>query len=192
MSPTQLVLGKGWIPWQTRIRFFVGRHRRGVPVIGALIVFGTFLLKDNAHEHYRNVSNNLATAQSILAIRTDTTISKATLEEVARKTEVLLTLVTDIGSRKTVPDPETLELPNNDIWGLIGLQPLENVCDNAIMAAFDAVCRDLTKGEENCKKLPDMKKELQLAMKAGSEEFMLRKNDWPFGREPEEEQLQKD
>jgi hypothetical protein len=102
MSPTQLVLGKGWTPWQASIRFFVGRHRRAVPVIGALIVFGTLLLKDNAHEHYRNVSNNLATAQSILAIRTDTTISKATLEEVARKTEVLLTLVTDIGSHKSV------------------------------------------------------------------------------------------
>jgi hypothetical protein len=192
MSPIQLVLGKGWIPWPARLRFFVVTHRRAIPIIGALIVFGTFLIKDTAHEYYRNVSGNLATAQSILAIRTDTTISKATLEEVSRKTEVLVTLMTDIGSHKSVPDPETLEPPNYDIWELIGLRPLEDVRDNAIMAALEAVCRDLPKGDENCKKLPDMKKELELAMKAGSEEFMFRKNDYPYGREAEEEQLQKD
>jgi hypothetical protein len=190
--PTQLKLGKAWIPWRLRMRVLVVSHRHLLPAIGALIVFGTFIVKDNVREHYRSVSNTLATAQSILAIRTDTTISKATLVGLAKKIDIVLTLLTSIGKHESMPDPKQLEGKDMDIWELIDLQPFEDVEDTAIMAALDAVCKDLPEEDKDCKRLPAMKEELKLAMKAGADEYMFRKNDWPSGREDEEDVLHKE
>lgn len=55
----------------SRLREYLRRHHQWLTLIGALIVFLTFLVNDVLRERLKEMASSIAYAQDVLSIRTD-------------------------------------------------------------------------------------------------------------------------
>jgi hypothetical protein len=68
---TQLDLFGRKIPLRYRVRRWLDSNRRFLTLIGALIVFVTFVVKEGMNEHLKSVVDSLDLANQLFAIRGD-------------------------------------------------------------------------------------------------------------------------
>lgn len=62
--PKQFVLGRGWLPLSWRFRIFFSHHRRFFTLVGAFIVFLTFVVKEGMRESQKELVESVRAAEN--------------------------------------------------------------------------------------------------------------------------------
>jgi hypothetical protein len=70
--------------FSTNLRRFFGRHGRILTLLGALIVFLTFVVKDGLREHLKDAASSISAANDVFAIREDNMGTRLELEELKK------------------------------------------------------------------------------------------------------------
>lgn len=109
------------------------RHARLLTFCGALIVFTTFIVKDNLEERWKETATAIETAQYFYAVRTDTQSSLASLREIDANTEIIRN--TEESIQHPINDPTDDPDVQGKVWKQIDviadlLSQMEGVCDS--------------------------------------------------------------
>jgi DNA-binding transcriptional MerR regulator len=83
----QLALAEDWVPRDVLIKDFVVRHHRTLTFIGALVVFVTFVVKDGLREQLKDLVSSISTAESVFAIRNDTSTTTMWLQRLQEQVD---------------------------------------------------------------------------------------------------------
>jgi hypothetical protein len=83
----QLKLAKDWVAKEPRLKTILTKHHRTLTLLGALIVFITFVVKDGLRERLKDLVSSIESAQNVFAIRNDTAITSTWLQRLQEQVD---------------------------------------------------------------------------------------------------------
>jgi hypothetical protein len=124
-----------------RLKTFFRRHNQWLTIIGALIVFLTFVVNDILRERLKDMASSIANAQDVLSIRTDIQrfATQNQRNQMRLKNEIL-SEVAELHPLPIGPIPQLADMPE-DYISEVNQSLQDDFYPSAAINAFDRVSR---------------------------------------------------